>query len=144
MSSPADVIYQILINNAIGVASADSGSWPIYVAFAPAQPDSLICVHDTAGMPDGRLMRTGERIEHPGIMIYIRGQVYPTTWDKAKEIALLLDSVVRLSVAIDSNDAYLVHNISRTGTINPLGVEEEGDRRRHQFTVNAIVTIESE
>jgi hypothetical protein len=144
MSSPAEVICQLLIDLNLATDVESSTSWPCYVSFLPDTPDEAICVYDTAGKLDGRIMSSGEQIEHPGIQIRIRGPAYIDLWNKVSDIADGLASQRRVSVAIDSAQVYFVHNISQTGAVIPMGIEEEGDRRRHHFVMNAVVTLEKE
>jgi len=49
MSSPADIIRQLLLD--MGLV-ATSGSWTAFVSFLPESPDNAICVYDTAGKLD--------------------------------------------------------------------------------------------
>jgi len=139
MSSPADVIRQLLIDLSLG--GRLDGSWPVFVSFLPGTPDSALCVYDTSGRPDGRIMVTGEKVIHPGIQIMVRGFVYPDARAKAESIAVALDAQQRSEVVMESDASYILHNVSRTGDIIPLGMEQEGDRRRHLFSINAVVTI---
>lgn len=71
----------------------------------------------------------------------VRGFVYPEARAKAESIAAALDAQQRSEVVMESDASYILHNVSRTGDIIPLGVEQEGDRRRHLFSINAVVTI---
>lgn len=134
MRSPADIIYHLL-------EGFLSDMDPVFVSFWPDTPDESIAIFDTAGRLDGRIMRTGEQIEHPGIQIQVRGLDYSQTFDRAREIALFLDSVKKETVAIDSDEVYVLHNVSRTGAIIPVGIETVESRRRYIFTINAVTTI---
>jgi len=144
MSSPAEVIHQLLLDLDLGALSGDSGDWQIFIGFLPEEPEEAICVYDTAGIMDGRIMVTGEKIVHPGIQIRIRGTDYRRTFAKVQDIAISFDIQRRISVAVSSAGLYVVHNVSRTGDILPLGVEEKGSQRRYHFTINAIVTLEGD
>lgn len=140
--SPADVIAQFLIDE--NLASSDiAAEWYVYVSFLPQEPNDALCIYDTSGKMDGRIMRTGEQIVHPGIQVMVRHANYVTAWNKADALARAFDAVRKTSVALDSENNYILHNVSRTGDIMHVGAELEGDRRRHLFTVNAIVTIET-
>lgn len=134
----ANILRQLLLDLTIGTESA---AWAVYVGFMPETGDSTICLYDTAGREDGRMMKTGEKIEHPGIQVIVRGKNYPAAMQKVVDIAHAFDSTKRVSVIVDSEGPFLLHNISRTGTILPLGMEQEGDRRRHLFSLNAVVSI---
>ena len=143
MNPNADIIRALIIGAGLGSAS---GSWPVFVGFLPDRPDNAILVMDTAGKLDGRIMRTGEQIAKPGIQVRLRSLDYAVAQLKAKQIALMLDSQMRSEVSLDGmapadlDGIYTIHNISRSGDILPMGVEE-GDRPRHHFSVNAMVTV---
>ena len=139
MSSPADILYQALLD--LGLIES-SGRWTGYVSFLPNTPDDAVCVYDTAGRIDARLMLTGEQIVHPGVQVRVRGLSYSAVWEKANEIALAMDGLGRIDVALSSSEAYTLINVSRTGDIVPVGIEEENGRRRHHFTINAVITLE--
>jgi hypothetical protein len=141
MSSPADIIRQLLLD--LGLVAA-TGDWTTYVSFLPESPDNAVCVYDTAGKLDGRVMSTGEQQTHPGIQIRVRGLSYPAVWAKSNAIATGLDSLGRVLIAMSSSEAHTLLNVSRTGDIIPVGMEEEGGRRRHHFTINAVVTLQKE
>lgn len=137
MSPPATVIRQLLIDAGLG---EESGDWQTFVSFLPEVPDSAICVYDTAGRFDGRIMNGGEQIEHEGIMIYVRGIGYPTVWNKANDIAKTLDAVNNALVTVGS-EFWGIQNISRTSPVMPLGVDVIGGKRRHEFTINMLLTM---
>lgn len=139
MSSPADIIYQFLLDAGLAVDTA--GDWQAFVGVLPDAPDNAVCINDTAGREDGRLMADGKKIIHPGIQVTVRGLDYAQAWTKANDIAQAMDAVRLVSVAVDSSTNYLLHNISRSGDIIPMGLEPDSDRRRHLFAVNATVTL---
>lgn len=139
MNAPSEIIRQLLIDLGLG---AEENEWTTYVGFLPDKPDNAICVYDTAGKMDGRLMVTGEQIEHPGVQIRVRGLSYSEVWNKATAIALNLDAQRKISVVTSSEEAYIVHNVSRSGAIIPIGIEDTEGRRRHHFTINMILTLQ--
>ena len=113
----------------------------LYVSFLPDKPDEMIAIFDTAGRLDGRMMRTGEQIEHYGIQIQVRGKSYPGTYAKVRGIASFLDAVKKESVDMGSDEIYVLHNMSRSGAILPIGMETVADRRRYLFSLNYLATI---
>lgn len=137
-TSAARVIRQLLGD--LNHGSLSNGTWPIFVGFLPNSPDNALCVYDTAGVMDGRVMRSGERVEHPGVQIRVRALDYLAARTKAIDIATALDAQIRTEITVDAL-TYRINNISRAGAILPVGVEET-DRQRHHFTINAITTIE--
>ena len=139
MRSSAEIIRQLLID--LGHAEESGTDWPVYVSFMPEDSHQCICVYDTAGNPDGRLMLGGTRIDHQGIQVQIRGLTYLDVWNKANDIALEFDTMGQVLIMTDGGNAYVIHNISRTGTILSLGVEEKEKQRRHYFSINAVITM---
>jgi hypothetical protein len=138
-----DIIAKLLVDAGDGDLFSASGAdkWPIYTGFLPDDKDQAICIYGTAGSPDGRIMRTGERIEHPGIQIRIRSLKYVPTSLKADQIAATIDSIAGDEVTMEPGTVYSIANISRSGTPLNLGPEEAtGSKRRFNFTVNATVT----
>ena len=142
MNSPANIIWQFLLDEGLGMST--HVAWRAYVGFFPTDPNEAICVFDMPGRKDGRIMRTGEQIIHPGIQIQVRGMEYLRTFQKAKTIALRLDRVQKESVATESDVFYTLHNVSRTGDIMHMGVETVGALRRHVFAINAVLTLNSD
>lgn len=138
MSSPAQVIRQFLLGQAI---LTESDTWPAYVMHLPNTPDEVACLYDTSGVFDGRIMETGEKIVHPGVMILVRGKEYADVYDKVHEITDALDAILRNEVVLSTDYAYLLQSVSRTSPPMALGVEETGDRRRHRITINMTVTL---
>ena len=138
MRPTADIIRQILVDGSFG--SNNSNEWPIYVGFLPDAPNDAICIYDTAGRMDGRVMGSGEQIEHPGIQVRVRGVNYLETQTKATAIAFYLDGLNHVVVEVESDTVFVVQNVSRAGGILSVGVEES-DKRRHHFTINATVTL---
>lgn len=137
LTPTAEIIRQLLIDLDLGESSGSA--WVVFVSFLPSSPDQAMAVYDTTALPDGRLMGTGERIEHPGFQIRVRGTHYPDVRNKADEIALALDAQQGTSVTI-SDGTFEVLNISRIGGILYLGIDET-DQRRHHITINAVTTI---
>lgn len=136
-NSAAEVIYQFLLDEAL--ADDSGGAWPIHISFLPDMPNVALGIYDTAGIDDGRIMQ-GPQIEHPGIQVVVRTPIYSDGWVKARAIADAFDNQIKTTVALDSGDSYILHNISRRGNIIPVGVDENDGQRRHYFTINAAVT----
>jgi hypothetical protein len=138
MSSPnADILRQIIIDNDLG---SDNGTWPVFTGFLPDDSDAAICVYDTTGTKDGRIMRTGESIIHPGAQVRVRSGIYPDALKRIQEIAETLEAAFGITVD-QPPDSYYIQNISRTGDLLYMGVELAGDRRRFNFTLNVILTV---
>ena len=138
--SPADILRWLLVSLGAGSAPSSSSDWPIFATQEPDRPDNCITVFDTAGVLDGRQMPTGVQMEHEGWQIRIRARTHNVGWQKAKEIADLLDqSVVRYVVVIGGHQ-YLVQCVSRTSGVLSLG-EESPQTKRRVFTLNGIMAV---
>lgn len=142
IASPAEILYELLLDMQIGSDSQANADWPLYISFVPAAPDNAIVVYDTAGEDNGRLMATGERIVHPGVQVRIRAANYQEAYRKAKYVSFRLAEVRRVEVVVSTARVYIVHNISQPGDIMPMGLVTEGDRNNYNFTVNVMLTIE--
>lgn len=136
MIPSADIIRQLLLDLSIVTTTGD---WTCYASFLPDKPYKAVVVYDTAGTQDARCMN-GQQNEHFGIQVRVRGGDYTETFTKAQAIAAALDAVYGTTVTVDEVD-YDVQNVSRTGTIIPLGVIEEGEHVVHHFTLNAVLTV---
>jgi len=115
-----------------------AGDWPIYVSSLPASPDLAASIYDLPGVPDGRIMTTGERIEHPRIQIKLRALTYPVGWTKLKDVEAALNSILRSEIAIVGDQTYSIQS-ARTG--NPFHIGYEPKNRRPLFTINSRLTI---
>jgi len=141
--SPAHILHQAFIDDAVGVDPSTDADWQ---AFINALPDddsfrhNALCVRDTTGILDGRIQGTGETVEHPGIQIRIRGVDFETARAKAASIATVVDGWIRKAVTVGGTN-YTIQAFTRTGAILALGNEEQDRHRRSHFTVNGIVTI---
>lgn len=138
--TPAEVLRAALVNGGLGVLPSSSPTpvWPIYVGHLPQSPDLAICVYDTAGRRDGRLM-VGESISKPGWQIRVRANDYSTAAGKIKAIQQALDAVDQLALTIGSDD-YLLVAVTQTGTPLSLGQEPEATRRDN-ITLNGTITL---
>ena len=137
--SPADVVRWLLIDLSLGTDPGDEGSWPIHASSEPDSPDNLIAVYDTAGVTGGRIQRTGETIEHRGIMVQVRGTGQPTAWAKAEAIKTALDESVDKSLVTVGSSDYIVYAITRHS--GPVSLGREPSTNRFLFTINAVVAL---
>lgn len=136
--SPAQIVRQLLQDASL---IDESASWESFVSFFPERPHEALCFYDTTGIDDGRMMRSGERIEHDGVQIRLRGRTYNSAWVRATAICRYLDAQANVVVDMDSDDSYLIYNMSRTSTLQHLGVDPDDDARRHQFSINLAVSL---
>lgn len=138
--SPADVIQQLLIDLEQGTAVADAGAWPVYASRMPDTPDSCICVRDTGGTKQGRMMVDGEVQEFPGVQVMVRCASPVAGWTKARAVAVAIDEEVDLPSVTIGSSVYLVYNVSRSSGPLALG-KDAPNSKRNLFSINALVTL---
>lgn len=153
--APQDVVKALLIGFGVGSQPIAYAQWPILVDMEPDEPDNCITVIGTDGVMDGRLMPTGEQLEHFGIMLRVRAatttgtghtlHAFQVAFNKIKSIVEILDkTVVRTTLAltdIAQGDAdYMIHCANRTSSIMNLG-RQRGSKERYVFTVNYLFSI---
>lgn len=138
LHSPADIVRRVLIAASLGTDPPNT-SWPIYAGSEPDSPDSVITIYDTTGVDSGRTAPDRERQEHHGIQVRIRAPNHRDGYVKSRAIAVGLDTIYQSSVTIDGT-TYLVHSITRTSDVIPLGKEAPSSKRR-LFTINALVMV---
>jgi len=136
--SPADVVRRLMIAEGLGTDPSDSSSWPIYAHREPNSPDSCITVYDTQGRQDA-LHQVGVVTEHHGLNIRVRAAKGETGYTKARAIAIAFDTGIYLDAVTIGSSVYLIHAITRTGDVLPIGRESTSDRSIH--TINAVVAL---
>lgn len=136
------IVRALLLQEGVGV-EGPSEDWTIFYDFLPENPDKAFAVYSTSGMSDGRIMSGGERVEHPGFQVFVRGMDVDEVFEAVGTVSSCLDQVLRATVFLD-DVRYRVHSVSRKGAPIPLGVETEGDRRRYCVTINATLTVSVE
>jgi hypothetical protein len=141
--SPALILRGYLVGNdgemyEPGVLDGVIQATPVFVSQLPDKRDLAICIYDTTGVRDGRLMRTGEVSIHPGVHLRVRAPDYQTGWEVGNALAGTLDGLM-CSVIILDDQSYTLWNVSRQGPLLYLG--EEPDKRREAFTLDAIMTV---
>ncbi|MCP4566477.1 MAG: hypothetical protein GY841_02720 [FCB group bacterium] len=135
------LVQKFLIDAGLGTSVQGGNAWPVYATFLPdsddINDDAIVC-YDTAGRTDGRVIDTGEHIEHPGFQIMVRSRNRSAGRAKANDIANVIDAVFRTEVTVDGS-TYTLQNLSRTGQILDIGAEPEG-RGRKFHSVNGVMT----
>jgi hypothetical protein len=137
--SQADVVRWLLIAQSIGTDPASSAAWPIYVSNEPDTPDNLITIYDTAGIFDGRIQRSGEKVEYRGIMIQVRGTSHPVAWAKTDALRVALDEAVNKTIVDVGDNQYIVYSISRQS--GPIALGREPSTSRFLFSINCAVIL---
>src|SRR6185436_10934890 len=157
--APADIIRHYM--KAIGICTLpeDNLDWPGYVDFLTGKSPNAILFTDTNGRRDGRFMRTGETIEHPGLQVLVRSNDQQVAWQRADLISKIFDATAKQIVTIQNTSDptaqnYVISSISRRGSIIPLSTEEHYKALERQskeiklgqfiYVLNALITLESE
>lgn len=140
MNSAAEIIRGAIVAESLGVlfSVSPSGDWPVFVAHLPDSPDDAICVYDTPGVREGRMQKTGESVGKPGWQVRVRSIEHGDGIIKISQIARYFDTVLREPVAIGAYN-YVIQAITQTGTILPLG-QNNDEKRRYHFTLNGTIT----
>ena len=146
--SQCQIVRKLLIDNAFGVEPVNGAVWPIYFsslpdgeASSPKVADEAICVYDTDGLKDGRIMASGEVVVHEGFQVKVRAKSggYQAAQKKLKQIAQFLDTVLRVAITLDTTD-YIIQNITRLSPASWAG-KEPTSKRRDFFTITCTITI---
>ena len=142
-SSPAFILSEYIINEISASTNPnDNGLWPLYTNYMPDGDDvqsDAVAMYDTAGILDGRLMRTGEVITHPGLQLRLRSLGNQEGYAKIESVSLSLDNIAGETLVV-SGSTFKILNMRKTTDIIPLGLER-GTNRRFLFTVNYLVTL---
>jgi len=138
--SPAQVIAKLLFDQGVFDAPP-SDEWPLYVGHLPGDKTvrQAASIVDTAAQMEGRILATGEVIEHPGLQIRTRSSSHPSAYQKVVQAAEALSGVNRIGVRMEDGTWYTVHAASRFSSILAMGLEEE--TRLWNFSVNYTITI---
>ena len=138
----AEILAQYMMSLGIFEMPSRAASWPLYVAFLPAREngnDSAV-ITETTGVLDGRYA-DGVYVEHYGSQLRVRSLSYSEGYLKTCNASLELNSILNTPITLDGV-FYRINNVSRTSSVIPLGVEENG--RGFSFSVNFLTTITQE
>ena len=154
--SPADVVRHLLVNLGVGVLPSLTGDWPIYEGSEPEQPDNAITLYDQKGLTYGRVQLTGTVVDKPGVLFRVRSWNALDGFNKASEIARIIDETVTFDtltipvgyIPTGAIATYLVESITRIGTVHDIGKNAPAtpgstsvSSKRNIFTLNAVVSL---
>lgn len=150
--SPAVIVREYLVAQSLFTRPADCDAWPIFKQFMPDDdtsevPDNLGAIYDTTGFQDGRFM-SGQIINHFGIQISVRAgqREHDAGWEKAQAIETALQAVFNATVVLEdtlgNEKTYTLQNLSQQGPILSVGLDSKSTRRRWQFNINLLATIQ--
>ena len=141
--SPALILSEYIINT-LGLMTnpTASGLWPLYTSYLPDSDDvesNAGAIIGKEGFLDGRLMKTGEVINHPGLQLKIRSLTNEIGYVKIESIGLGLDQVAGNNIIIDGS-TFEILNIKKVTDIISLGLEE-GTNRKYISTIDFLMTL---
>ncbi len=147
-NSPAEILRTYFITKGLGPdqGSSPGGKWAVFFGHLPDIPqvnDNAICVYDTSGTRDGRIMRTGETISHPGFQVRVRGRIHSEVSAKIDEARGFLDEILRTKVTIGPT-TYTMQSTTQTGTPIDIGPDPDDTKRREIFTQNGTITVSTD
>lgn len=131
------LVVQALGHAAFPDAPPHPDGWELFHSAVPEEGDRVVCVTATDAKQDGRVM-SGERFEHPGFQVWVRGPDDGTARVKATALMQALDKVYCHPVTVDGRP-WTVQNVSRTTSLVFVRPVEAGRRRDYVF--NGYLTI---
>ena len=145
-SSPAEIVraHIVLQGSPIFTRPSLGLAWPLFVGHMPEDdksglPIEVGAIYDTIGVPDGRLMETGEHIFHEGFQVKVRSRNYTAAHSRLKALTNFLQTIKNEAV-ITTEGSFTILNISQSTSIVSLG---QGDvRRRTELTANFLITLQ--
>jgi hypothetical protein len=146
MITIAKAIREILIEEHL-VTDDSTTNWFCTISYLPDGQgirDNIVAITDTEGSKDGRIMRTGEVIIHPGFQIRVRCTDYNLGYSKILAIGSFLDSMVNRTVSVTNDkktETLTIVSVSKQSGIMPMGLEPAG--RRYHFSLNYNGTVKS-
>lgn len=147
--SPAEIIQQYCVSQGMcllgGIPPSfpiDQNTWPSFCNYSPPEgTNQLVCFYDTAAIPDGRLMRGGVNIYHPGIQILVKHQLETNCYDKAKSFQETMQQITSVQL-VTMGDGVDYHLRNAAEIKLPLRVGQEIGKDRIIYTVNFVVLID--
>ncbi len=132
MASPAKVAGDKLVSLGVCAATDTPGGWTLKVGNMVANPDRVICMWDTGGLPPNPKWA----VDFPTIMASIRGlpNEYSATWDKARQVR---DALLGLFSQDLGGDRWV--SITCPGDIGFIGYD---DKQRPELSINFRLIIE--
>jgi len=138
-NSPAAILANYVEEMEIAEYPALNAVWSIFRGAMPDHPDNVVCFLDTTPVKDGRWMRTGEAERHYGVSVLVRSVNHTGGYAVCVRLGRVLDRLCNTEIIVDTK-TYIVHNVSRVGSIGILG-QEPGTKRRNLFSMNFLVSL---
>jgi hypothetical protein len=143
--SAAQLLRFLLIEDDWGnVPGTKDIEWACFLRNLPDDPKfvhaNALAVYDTQGVQLARMMM-GDSVDRFGVALKIRSKTYSEGWALAQQIMGWADHIKKIPMTV-GDCHYVVHNLSRTSSIIPIGPNPGDTTRRENFTVNFLMTVE--
>lgn len=135
--SGANVLQIYLIAQGVFTNPASGMPWPLFVNQMPNMPNICAAIYDTDGLLDGREMKPGRTVMHPGFQIRFRVFTFVDASAKGAAVEDKLDAILR-SIVVINPKTYKIQATRRMSPVIPIG-QEEGTTRLI-FTLNGTIT----
>ena len=132
--TPAEMILKYIRDS--GLATG----WATTYAKMPVEPVNIISVFDNMSQLDGKIMRTGQTVEHPGIQVRVRSEPYKDGWLKAQAILESMSQMLRETIVLTNPDqVYKIQAFTVTGSLMYIGQAEK--QQGQNFTFNGTISF---
>ncbi len=131
MSDIVTSAKDLLVTAGVGVEAATSG-WGIFAGRAPKEPDTVIGIEQTGGLPSNPRWL----LDFPALQVRVRGSRddYFSAFNKAREVK---DALLGLPSQTVNGDRWT--SVTMLGDIVSLGIDE---LNRYMFALNFSLIIE--
>lgn len=139
---PAQVVAAYLIGVGAGTAAGndDDGVFRVLTDRMPSNPDNVIVVKNTSPYLDGRYMRGGKVVKHPGVQILVRSAP-SSSWSAYQKAVFVEESLSQqYNTTIVLGD-WIFQFQSFTLRSGANFVVQEEKEQRQVYTINGTVTI---
>lgn len=137
MITPNEIAARWLAND-LGLTVGGSSDFATFIGRMPQNPERAIAVFGTQGITQGRIQATGQVVDFPGLQFLVRSNGYDVGSRKAYEVLAAIDSCRREVVSISGTD-YMIHSLTRTSDVLPIGQDQ--DTKLDKFTINVTASI---
>lgn len=138
--SVSTIIAQLLKDeNLFGGVGED---WPVFVDRMPSTKTTRDCasVEQIPGLMDGRYMKTGETITHPGFQVVVRGRDRNEVYNRINAVAQFFDGLHNQIVTV-SGSTYNIVTVTARSEVIPLGLDSDTANRLYNFIASYVTTI---
>lgn len=120
--TPANYIADLLRG------AMEARGYKVFTNNMPDEPDKAIAIYDQpGGRLEGRLMRSGDVVEHPMVQVTVRGKKHSEASEALPDVWEVLGGVYRWHF----EDGKILQCITKSNTMGSLGHEPQTRRVRY-------------